>query len=239
MFTTIKNLRNSPAQQSRVSTVENYLHSRNPGWTADMLFPIFVIAHSNVIEDVDWVLYLKSTHAPFATLEQAVLEEFGHTTAQQHRDFIEGRFSALPKSEVLEELTRKYAAAWAKSGVTQPAPFSIGVAPAETTEGEFSKAVPEHAATTATFETAAPVVSNERAESPVEEKVFTALVSGALYIGLGKVMMGQNMPFDEAVRFSASPEGEEVFFNYVHAFASGVEMNEVADALRAFAANLK
>src|SRR6478736_3999677 len=62
-FTSIAALRESLAQQSRVTTVENNLKKLNASWQASWLFPIVAVGLSNTLEDVDWVQSEDSVHA--------------------------------------------------------------------------------------------------------------------------------------------------------------------------------
>lgn len=108
MFTTISNLRNSNAIASRVTRVENYLKRTYPGYTSEMLFPMFEVAASNPQEDYEWVVLAANTHAAGpAALANAV--------AKISVEFI---FRKLSKAQALEELTRQYAAAFVAAGVT-------------------------------------------------------------------------------------------------------------------------
>jgi hypothetical protein len=56
MFTTLAALRNSSAQQGRVTKVENWLKKQNKDWKPEYIFPMVVVQISNTLEDYEWVL---------------------------------------------------------------------------------------------------------------------------------------------------------------------------------------
>jgi hypothetical protein len=90
MFTTIENLRNSNADQSRVDKVEKWLMSKNPNWTRDAMFPIFAVGNSNPVEDIEWVYEQTQCHSSWVPMEEAVLKMVPrlpgvtYPTIQQH-----------------------------------------------------------------------------------------------------------------------------------------------------------
>lgn len=61
-LTSIQNLRNSSAMQSRVENVMKFLTKRNPQWQAEWFFPIAIINVSNGQDDCSWVRDHSSTH---------------------------------------------------------------------------------------------------------------------------------------------------------------------------------
>lgn len=61
-LTSITNLRNSSAMQSRVECVMRFLKQQNPAWQADWFFPIAIIRVSNGSDDCSWVRDHTSTH---------------------------------------------------------------------------------------------------------------------------------------------------------------------------------
>lgn len=61
-LTSIKNLRNSHAMQSRVENVMRFLQSHNKDWQAEWAFPIALINLSNDQADCTWVRNATGTH---------------------------------------------------------------------------------------------------------------------------------------------------------------------------------
>lgn len=61
-LTSIQNLRNSDAMQSRVENVFKFLKGLNPAWDATWFFPIAIINVSNGGDDCQWVRSHTSTH---------------------------------------------------------------------------------------------------------------------------------------------------------------------------------
>jgi hypothetical protein len=61
-LTSIENLRNSPAIQSRVENVMKFLQGLNPNWHPSWFFPIGIIRVSNDGDDCTWVRNHTSTH---------------------------------------------------------------------------------------------------------------------------------------------------------------------------------
>lgn len=65
MFTSIKALRASNAQQHRVTTVEtNIKKLLGAKYTPEALFPVYLVGQSNAIDDVGWVLHSRSAAFP-------------------------------------------------------------------------------------------------------------------------------------------------------------------------------
>lgn len=56
MFTSISRLRDSRAEQSRVTKVANNIKKMNANWKDDWYFPVLAVGLSNPVEDVEWVL---------------------------------------------------------------------------------------------------------------------------------------------------------------------------------------
>lgn len=61
-LTSIQSLRNSDAEQGRVSKVENFLKRHNRDWKPEWWFPISIIVVSNDQDDCSWVRSHSSTH---------------------------------------------------------------------------------------------------------------------------------------------------------------------------------
>lgn len=237
MFTTIANLRASHAMTARVSSVENWLKKQNPNWTSDTKFPIFVIANSNSVDDVDWVIGTTSTHEAWPQMEQAVLALFGHKDVAEHFDYIENLMRARAgKGKAVEELAQKYNTALIETQnfgkvlwpltVAAPAPGAPAPAPtAETPQVEVK-----------TESTSEPEVSAPAEKSG--EGMYTFAVLGAMYVAVGKVVIEKQKTFEDSVRYSLSPTGGRLFTQYVEAFGNGADVKEVRACLKTFAANM-
>jgi hypothetical protein len=262
MFTSIAKLRASSAMQSRVTTVENWLKRQmGAAYTPEVKFPIAFIAHSNSVEDVSWVNGYTNTHVAWPELADAVLKEFGHKTQGEHRSAMYEMLDARSpgKNKVLAEtIVPKYNAAFASLGKTadfgsQPWAFKIEpqvAAPAveanvaavaanvPAVEAKETPQVEVHptaaGAATDVFKPLAQVA----AESAAANTEANLQVVGAMYVGLGKVMIDKKKTLAEAAKWSTSPTGGRIFSEYVHAFTSGVELKDVRAALKDFAATL-
>ena len=256
MFTTIAKLRASSAMQSRVTTVENWLKRQVPGYTPEALFPIAFIAHSNSVDDVEWVNGVAGTHVTNAELASEVLKEFGHKTQGEHRNAMSELLRSRDgKTKVLaEQIVPKYNAAFARTkkadfgSIWWPMKIEPQVAaPAAQAEPAAVEANLNPAASTGTdlFKPLAQVAAESGMSSPEtvapeanEDGMYSVSILGAMYIGLGRVMMGKEKTFEEAVTYSTSPTGGRVFSDYVQAFASGVELKDVRACLKTFASNM-
>lgn len=248
MFTTIAKLRASSAMQDRVTTVESWLKRQNVGYTPEVKFPIAFIAHSNAVADVSWVNDSTNTHAMWPELANEVLKEFGHKTQTEHRQEIENMLSSREgKTKVLnEQIVPKYNAAFARTIKADFGsawwPFPVSAAPAATdtplaetpaaNANEELKPLAEVAADSANTNT------NEAENETPEVETANPQLLGAMYIGLGKVMVDKQKTLAEAAKWSTSPTGGRVFSEYVHAFASGVDLKEVRATLKQFAATV-
>lgn len=249
MFTTIAKLRASSAMQSRVTTVENWLKKQNAGYTEDVKFPIAFIAHSNAVADVEWVNGVSSTHAMWPELANEVLKEFGHSTQTAHRQEIEDMLNRS-KSASLQEIVTKYNNAFARTikadfnSAWWPFPVSAPTATpvAETSApaaSEELKPLAQVAAESTVAEKSKEQANEEEASNETPEvEAANPAVLGAMYIGLGKVMVEKQKTLAEAAKWSTSPTGGRMFSEYVHAFASGVDLKEVRATLKQFAATV-
>lgn len=62
-FTTLALLKKSDAAKSRIDSVQRMLRTLSKTWQDEWVFPIAVIAYSNSIEDLDWVVLSPGVHA--------------------------------------------------------------------------------------------------------------------------------------------------------------------------------
>lgn len=246
MFTTIAKLRASSAMQSRVTTVESWLKKQQPGYTPESKFPIAFIGYPNAVADVEWVNASSNTHAMWPELANEVLKEFGHSTQTAHRDEIETMLNS-GKANALEEIKAKYNAAFARTVKADFGsawwPFAItAAAPTPAT----ALAETPVAATSAASSNENTVAEKSKQDANEEEagnetpevEATNPVVLGAMYIGLGKVMVEKQKTLAEAAKWSTSPTGGRMFSEYVHAFASGVDLKEVRATLKQFAATV-
>ncbi len=72
MFTSIAKLRASSAIPARVSSVETMLRRVYKAYTPEMIFPVFLIAASNSLDDVEWVRSSSQTHINVTHLSPAI-----------------------------------------------------------------------------------------------------------------------------------------------------------------------
>lgn len=247
MFTTIAKLRASHAMTSRVSSVENWLKKQNANWTPDTKFPIFAIASSNAVNDVEWVIATISTHVAWPEMEKAILALFGHKNVADHFDYIEDQMSARSgKTKAIEALTEKYNAALVSTQNFGKVLWPLTVAAAKPISAVDTAAVqtPQEGVkpqeciglkpkpeAKAEANIPAPVEKNE-------EGMYTFAVLGAMYVAVGKVVIEKQKTFEDAVRYSLSPTGGRLFTQYVEAFGVGADVKEVRACLKTFAANM-
>lgn len=238
MFTTIEKLRASHAMQSRVTTVENWLKRQNSAWTPDAKFPIAFIAHSNAVDDVEWVNQVTSTHVTWSELANEVLKEFGHKTQGEHRAAIEEMLrSREGKTKVLNEIiVPKYNAAFQRIGGADFGsafwPFALSK-PAATTEA----AAPEATASAASNDAATESTATDAA-APETGKLIPVVpdfsIEGAFYIAIGKIMVSKSRNFIDAVKYASSPTGGRLYSEY--AMAEGVDGKAARDYVRQYLA---
>jgi hypothetical protein len=241
MFTTIKALRASHAMTSRVNTVDNWLKRQNPEWKPEDKFPIFAIANSNVVDDVEWVFNVTSTHAKWPAMEKAVLAQFGHKNAEEHEEFIV-RALRNGKAKALAEITPKYNAAYlAVFPQVAVQADALPTTQLENGEGAVAIAPPTAAnptvdlANTSTTDLAGGAAEEAPARSdaiqggaknnPPLDLVNLAGVAapttpnfevlGAFYVAIGRIIRNKQKSFDEAVKYASSPTGSRLFTEYV------------------------
>lgn len=241
MFTTIAKLRNSHAMTARVSSVENWLKKQNPNWTPDTKFPIFAIANSNAVDDVDWVIGTTSTHVAWPEMEKAILAIFGHANVAEHFDYIENQMRAhAGKTKAAQDLTHKYNQALVETKNFGKVLWPLTVA--NDTPVDAVKTEPAPTTETAQVEVkteskAEPDVAPAPAEKD-EAGMYTFAVLGAMYVAVGKVVMEKQKTFEDAVRYSLSPTGGRLFTQHVEAFGNGADVKEVRACLKTFASNM-
>lgn len=130
MFTTIANLRKSNADQPRVSTVEKWLLKQNPKWEPTFIFPIFAIANSNSVDDVDWVFDETRCHEPWPEMQAAVMRKIatdGIAIDDHARDIL--RRLRRSKASTVAELTKLYKEAYLEAYPDQNPVADFGSAP--------------------------------------------------------------------------------------------------------------
>lgn len=221
LFTTIQNLRASSAMQQRVSTVENWLKRQKKDWKADDKFPVFAIANSNAVDDVEWVFGTKNVLVTWPEMETAILTEFGHSNITQHIDFIEKQLRTN-KAKALAEITPKYNAAYLKVHAINPLTETAALAASPVA---VDAPVPRMEA--ALNDAPAP------AETPVPKSDFAVL--GAMYIAIGRIMSTKDKSFADACTYATSPTGSRVFTEY--AMSNGADGKEARDRLKLFLAD--
>jgi hypothetical protein len=181
-------------------------------------------------------------------LANEVLKEFGHKTQSEHREEIESMLNRS-KASALQEIVTKYNAAFARTikadfgSAWWPFPVSAPVAAATPAPTAATPVAETPATETPQTESTVAEKSKEEAneeagnETP-EVEAANPVVLGAMYIGLGKVMVEKQKTLAEAAKWSTSPTGGRMFSEYVHAFASGVDLKEVRATLKQFAATV-
>lgn len=253
MFTSIQKLRASSAMQSRVTTVENWLKRQNPNWTPESRFPIAFIAHSNAVDDVDWVNGSTNTHVSWPELSNEVLKEFGHKTQVEHRNAIEELLrSREGKTKVLnEQIVPKYNAAFARIGAAdfgaafwpfaKPAPIAVQATATPATNvadgGETAHLMSTPANAARLNESVAQLNAGKTTEhklvpttAPATEWSF--LVIGAFYIAIGKIVILKEKTFDEACQWASSPTGGRTYSQF--AMENGADGVEARAFLKAY-----
>lgn len=222
MFTTIQNLRASNAMQDRVTKVENWMKRNNPEYTPDGKFPIFLIASSNPVEDVDWVYYNKSTHAAWPEVEKAVLMQFavnGNAPAAQHHFEEVVRQLRRNKAQTIEEMQKKYKEAYDSVFGTNAVLESASPELNASTANEVITA----ADTTQVADVAAETkVKTETAAETTSE--FSKAIQGLFHIAVGNIMIAKDKTFEEALKYATSPTGNRIYSQYAE------EQSNVEDA---------
>lgn len=221
LFTTIKNLRASGAQQQRVTTVENWLKRQKKDWKAEDKFPVFAIANSNSVDDVEWVFGVRSVLVAWPEMEKAILAEFGHKNTAEHIDYIEAQLRA-GKAKAIAEITPKYNTAYMKVHAVNPLTETAALA-----ETPLAENAPTQQIESALNDVPAPAVT----PTPKSDNI----VLGAMYIAIGRIMATKDKSFADACTYATSPTGSRIFTEY--AMSNGADGKEARDRLKLFLAD--
>lgn len=108
MFTTVKALRASSAQQNRVTLVDSFMKRNYPGFNETTLIPLFMIYISNTEADMEWVASTNSVivNLPDVSIALAKIKV-------KLRGIMEGNGTKETKRRAL---TEEYVRAWRASG---------------------------------------------------------------------------------------------------------------------------
>lgn len=229
LFTTIQNLRASSAQQNRVQTVENWLKRQKKDWNPTDKFPVFAIANSNAVDDVEWVFGSRNVLVAWPEMEKAILAEFGHKTTSEHVDYIESQLR-VGKAKAIAEITPKYNAAYEKVHAVNPLSTQTAATPAAVAAPAVASPVvidPPSAKIEAGLNDA-PVP----AEASAPKSDFA--IQGAMYIAIGRIMASKEKSFADACTYATSPTGSRLYAEY--AMSNGADGKQAREQLKTFLA---